>query len=144
VPVGRGSVDAVGHLDPLGDFERAVQLGDRNGAAGRMHHLLEGRGGVDQVEANVGRGLRFDAPALRERAGVDGVEAELVDQCRNGLLRVGVVSGWSACGNFRNPPRPIHRHPRRGLGHGDRRRRPHARRRAMARSLLPGLDCIAV
>ena len=41
----------------------------------------------------VARGITLNAPALLQRPGVDCVEAELIQEMRDGCLRTGVITG---------------------------------------------------
>ncbi len=67
----------------------ARQSGARSGLA--WASAFPEPGGV-QLERVVGR-PRLLAPGVVDRAGVDGVEAELVDQGHDPLLGVGVITG---------------------------------------------------
>jgi hypothetical protein len=102
---------------------RDAQLGGRNRAARRREYLLVGRGRIGGVEAGVG--VRLEAPALCERAGVDGVETQSVDQRRRVGFRAAVITGDRQRGAVGDPrvlcePRPqtrARRMIRRALAH---------------------------
>jgi len=55
--------------------------------------VLVGRGRVCEVQAGVGGGFGLEAPACGQRAGVDGVEAEAVEEIGRLCLRARVVPG---------------------------------------------------